>query len=112
MRAIMPHVAIGETALRILALHSGRNAISRRFKSATFQSNKPLSTQESKVVYRCYASHGVGYGKCPKWGAELRIRCANRETRAVKWCDGRYGRTMSDYECDDIPRVDLRQIPT
>ncbi len=76
--------------------------MSRRFKSSTFKFNEPLSTPESKVVYRCYASHGVGYGKCPKWGAELRILCINTDTREVKWCDGRYGRSMSNYECDEM----------
>lgn len=76
--------------------------MSRRFKSSTFKFNQPLSTLKSKVVYHCYASHGKGYGKCPKWGSVLRILCLNEKTLEMKWCNGRYGDLFSDYECDEL----------
>jgi hypothetical protein len=35
-------------------------------------------------------------------GAVLRILCINENTLEVKWCDGRYGKLASDYECDEL----------
>jgi hypothetical protein len=31
----------------------------------------------------------------------LRILCLNEKTLEMKWCDGRYGKLVSDYECDE-----------
>lgn len=71
--------------------------MSRRFKSSTFKFNQPLSMPESKVVYRCYATHGKAYVKDPPQDSRIQLLCFS-ETRKVKWADGLY--TWQEYQCD------------
>jgi hypothetical protein len=61
----------------------------------------PLSTPASKVVYRCYATHGKGFGKNPPWGAAIRILVINGK-REVHWHEGRFGKRDAQYECDTL----------
>ncbi len=54
-----------------------------------YKFNHPLASEASKVVLRCYASHGVGYGKDPTYNSAIRILAINAQ-RETRWVDGFY----------------------
>jgi hypothetical protein len=63
-----------------------------RYKYDRMKFGLPLTTPESKRTFRCYASHGKGYGfaSTPKvWGALVRILGVNA-ARETRWADGVY----------------------
>ena len=61
----------------------------RRGNAHGFEFGKPLATPDSTVVYRCYATHGKGYGGCPPFNAVIRILCLSASGE-VLWADGFY----------------------
>ena len=42
-----------------------------------YEFNKPLSGPQSKTVIRCYASHGIGYGKDAPPNSAIRLVAIN-----------------------------------
>jgi hypothetical protein len=70
----------------------------RRGNAHGFQFNKPLSMLDSKVVYRCYATHGKGYGGCPPFNSPIRILCLSASGE-VLWVDGFY-HPIDRFTCD------------
>jgi len=64
--------------------------MSRRYRSVTFKLRQPLVTAESRRVFRCYGTHGKGYGHGPPiGGADIRILLVNA-ARDVLWAEARF----------------------
>jgi hypothetical protein len=75
----------------------------RRGNAHGFQFNKPLSMPDSRVVFRCYATHGKGYGGCPPFNSIIRILCLSASGE-VLWADGFY-HPLDRFTCDSMRGV-------
>ncbi len=73
-----------------------------------YKFNQPLSNEASKVVLRCYASHGVGYGKDPTYNSAIRILAINA-ARETRWVDGYYC-PMDHFVCHERLGDDWKRL--
>ena len=65
-----------------------------------YEFNKPLSGPQSKTVIRCYASHGIGYGKDAPPNSAIRLVAINA-AREVRWVDAFYC-ALKGYVCEEM----------
>jgi hypothetical protein len=73
--------------------------MSRRYKSVTMKFGLPLALPTSRVVFRCYASHGIAYARTPPASSDLILLLVDAQ-RDARWARGHFVEHHR-FLCDD-----------